>query len=38
MWHEAYAECCAYGMKPISIETDEELQCVADFIKSISNI
>jgi hypothetical protein len=34
LWPEAYAECCAYGSKPISIETDEELKCVADFTQS----
>jgi hypothetical protein len=33
-WHEAYAECCAYGFKPISLDTDQELKCFAEFVHS----
>lgn len=35
LWEEAYAECCAFGFKPTSFETDVELKCVADFMKCI---
>jgi hypothetical protein len=35
MWAEAYAECCAYGFQSLSIETDEEFECLVDFNKSM---
>jgi hypothetical protein len=33
-WHEAHAECCALGLKLISIEIDQDINSFAEYVYS----
>jgi hypothetical protein len=33
---EAYSTCCKYGMKLLSIESREELECILEMANSIN--
>jgi hypothetical protein len=36
-WAQNYERCCSLGLRPISLESKEELECLADYVGSIPN-